>query len=266
MTPLRNDRLSSALGCTVHCAALFCLLSLGAIVIHIFAKGFAALTFDALRCMIPPLLGSALIMLLSLLISVPIGVGSAILLTQYDVPPVVRRAVRIASDSLAALPSVVYGMFGMICFVISAGLGFSLLAGALTMSLIQLPLIFGAACNAMRELPDDLRLGGAALGAGRVRVIFGILLPAAARGITAGIILAAGRAAGETAALICTFGSSGNVPDSLFASGSTLAVYMYTLAVESENVGQSYATAALLLILTAAFNCIAAQLSRRCAQ
>ncbi|MBE6754178.1 MAG: ABC transporter permease subunit [Ruminococcaceae bacterium] len=255
--------LSAAFGVAVHLSTACCLITLGAVLLCIFAKGLPHLLPQTLFSMLPALCGSGLIMLLSLAIALPMGVGAAVCIILLPEGSAAVRIIRAASNALASLPSIVYGMFGLIALVISAGWGLSLASGAVTMSLMLLPIIFSAAESALRDVPIAMREGAAALGATPVRCALHIMLPCAARGILAGAVLAAGRAAGETAALFCTFGSALNIPHGLSDSGTTLSVYMYTLACEGEAVGDAWAAALVLLVVTAVFNAGAAFLAGR---
>jgi phosphate transport system permease protein len=165
--------------------------------------------------------------------------------------------VRLAAETLAGIPSIIYGLFGMLLFVIFLGWGYSLLAGALTLAIMVLPVVMRTTENALLSVPDSLREGSFALGAGKLRTIFSIVLPAAMPGILSGIILSIGRIVGETAALIFTAGTVADIPDSPFASARTLAVHMYSLSSEGLYIKQSYATAVVLLVVVAAINALA---------
>jgi phosphate transport system permease protein len=165
--------------------------------------------------------------------------------------------VRLAAETLAGIPSIIYGLFGMLLFVIFLGWGYSLLAGALTLAIMVLPVVMRTTENALLSVPDSLREGSFALGAGKLRTIFSIVIPSAMPGILSGVILSIGRIAGETAALIFTAGTVANIPDSPFSSARTLAVHMYSLSSEGFYIKQSYATAVILLVVVAAINALA---------
>jgi phosphate transport system permease protein len=208
--------------------------------------------------LVPALINTVIITITGLLAAVPVGVCSAIWLSEYS-----RRGsrliilVRLAAETLAGIPSIIYGLFGMLFFVIFLGWGYSLLAGAFTLAIMVLPVITRTTENALLSVPDSLREGSFALGAGRLRTIFSIVLPAAMPGILSGVILSIGRIVGETAALIFTAGTVAEVPDSPFSSARTLAVHMYSLSSEGLYIRQSYATAVVLLVLVAAINTLA---------
>lgn len=208
--------------------------------------------------LVPALVSTVIITAAALLAAVPVGVCSAIWLSEYS-----RRGskliilVRLAAETLAGIPSIIYGLFGMLLFVIFLGWGYSLLAGALTLAIMVLPVIMRTTENALLSVPDSLREGSFALGAGRLRTIFSIVLPAAMPGILSGIVLSIGRIVGETAALIFTAGTVAKIPDSPLASARTLAVHMYSLSSEGLYIKQSYATAVVLLVMVAAINALA---------
>ena len=198
------------------------------------------------------------------MIACPIGIFSAVYLAEYA-----RRgnhlvkAVRLTAETLSGIPSIVYGLFGLLFFVTALGWDFSLLAGACTLAIMILPLIMRTTEEALRSVPDLYREGSFGLGAGRLRTVFKIVLPAAAPGISAGIILATGRIVGETAALIYTAGTVAKVPGSLLDSGRTLSVHMYVLASEGLHVGQAYATAVVLLVIVIGINWLSGLLAKK---
>ena len=185
---------------------------------------------------------------LALAVSAPVGILCAVYLVEYA-----KRgsraveAVRLATETLSGIPSIVYGLFGMLFFVTALGWGYSLLAGTLTLSIMILPLIVRSTEEALLSVPDSYREASFGLGAGRLRTVFAIVLPSAAPGILAGVILSIGRIVGETAALIYTAGTVAQIPPDVFASGRTLAIHMYVLSNEGLYTGQSYATAVVLL-------------------
>jgi phosphate transport system permease protein len=196
--------------------------------------------------------------LTALLLAVPIGVFAAIWLAEYS-----KRGsrlitvVRLAAETLAGIPSIIYGLFGMLLFVIFLDWGYSLLAGAFTLSIMVLPVIMRTTESALLSVPDSYREGSFALGAGKLRTVFSIVIPAAMPGILSGIILSIGRIVGETAALIFTAGTVAKMPDSPFASIRTLAVHVYCLASEGLYINQAYATAVILLALVVGINALA---------
>ena len=171
--------------------------------------------------------------------------------------------IRLTTETLSGIPSIVYGLFGMLFFVNTLGWGFSLIAGAFTLAIMILPVILRTTEEALLSVPDSYREGSFGLGAGKLRTIFKIVLPAAVPGILSGVILATGRIVGETAALIYTAGSVAKIPSSVFSSGRTLAVHMYLLANEGLHVNQAYATAVILLILVIAINALSSFIAKK---
>ena len=214
--------------------------------------------------LMPALINTVIMTVLSLLIAVPFGVFSAIFLVEYA-----KRGnkfvevIRLTTETLQGIPSIVYGLFGMLFFVSTCGWGFSILAGAFTLAIMVLPLIMRSTEEALKAVPDSYREGSFGLGAGKLRTVFRIVLPSAVPGILAGVILAIGRIVGETAALIYTSGTVAQIPKSVFNSGRTLAVHMYNLASEGLYMDQAYATAVILLVLVVGINTVSIVLAKR---
>ena len=214
--------------------------------------------------LMPALINTVIMTLLSLLLAVPIGIFSAIFLAEYagkgnkfvDI-------IRLTTETLSGIPSIVYGLFGMLFFVSTCHWGFSLLAGAFTLAIMILPLIMRTTEEALLSVPDSYREGSFGLGAGKLRTVFYIVLPSAVPGILAGVILAIGRIVGETAALIYTAGSVAQVPSSVLGLGRTLAVHMYLLASEGLYMDQAYATAVILLVLVVVINTLSGMVAKK---
>lgn len=200
--------------------------------------------------LMPALVNTVIMTALSLVIAIPFGIFSAIFLVEYA-----KKGnkfvgiIRITAETLSGIPSIVYGLFGMLFFVSALKWGYSILAGAFTMSIMILPLIMRTTEEALKSVPDTYREGSFGLGAGKLRTIFRIVLPAAVPGIMAGVILAIGRIMGETAALMYTAGTVPKMASSPMDSGRTLAVHMYNLSSEGLYMDQAYATAVILLIV-----------------
>lgn len=212
----------------------------------------------------PAIITTIIMTALSLLIAVPLGVFTAIYLVEYaNKKNRFVGFVRITAETLSGVPSIVYGLFGLLFFVTYLGWGFSLLAGSFTLSIMILPLIMRTTEEALKAVPDSFREGSYGLGAGRLRTIFRIVLPSAVPGVLAGIILAIGRIVGETAALIYTAGTVADVPTSIFSSGRTLAIHMYALSSEGLHVNEAYATAVVLLIVVVGINTISSFIAKR---
>lgn len=235
------------------------------IVAHILIKGIPNLRLDMSAweyntenlSMMPAIINTLTMTLLSLAIAVPIGVCSAIYLVEYS-----RRGNKLVkivgttTETLAGIPSIVYGLFGYLIFVVACGFNLSLLSGSLTLSIMILPTIMRTTEEALRAVPDSYREGSFGLGAGRLRTVFKIILPSAAPGILSGVILSIGRIVGETAALLYTSGSVSGVPDSLLGSGRTLSVHMYALLNEGMHIDEAYAVAVVLLVLVFIINAV----------
>lgn len=256
----------------VFVSAIITIGALLFLVIYIFIKGIPNLSpqLFALRytsrnqSMLPALINTVIMTFLSLLIAVPIGVFSAVYLVEYAKRgSKLVKLIRITAETLSGIPSIVYGLFGFILFVITLGWGYSLLAGALTLAIMILPLIMRTTEEALIAVPDSYREGSFGLGAGKLRTVFKIIIPAAIPGILSGVILAIGRIVGESAALIFTAGSYAQVPKSIMSSARTLSVHMYTLLSEGLYTKQAYATAVVLLVLVAGINALSGYLAKR---
>jgi len=205
--------------------------------------------------MLPSIVNTFLMTLLSLIIATPMGIFSAIYLVEYAKRgSKIVKVVRITAETLSGIPSIVYGLFGMLFFVVTLHWGYSILSGAFTLAIMILPLIMRTTEEALKSVPDSYREGSFGLGAGRLRTVFRIVLPSAVPGILAGVILAIGRIVGETAALIFTAGTVPEIPESLFDSARTLSVHMYNLSREGLYVDQAYATAVVLLLVVIIIN------------
>ena len=213
---------------------------------------------------IPALINTVVMTLLSLLIAVPFGIFSAIFLVEYaGKGNKFIEVIRLTTETLSGIPSIVYGLFGMLFFVNTLKWGFSVLAGAFTLSIMILPLIMRQTEEALKAVPDSYREGSFGLGAGKLRTVFRIVLPSAVPGILAGVILAIGRIVGETAALIYTAGTVAQVPKNVLGSGRTLAIHMYMLSSEGLYMDQAYATAVILLVLVVAINTLSGVVAKK---
>lgn len=214
--------------------------------------------------LMPALINTVIMTGLSLLIAVPLGIFAAIFLVEYaKCGNKFMGVIRLTTETLSGIPSIVYGLFGMLFFVNTLGWGFSLLAGAFTLSIMILPLIMRQTEESLKSVPDSYREGSFGLGAGKLRTVFRIVLPSAVPGILAGVILAIGRIVGETAALMYTAGTVAKVPSSVMGSGRTLAVHMYNLASEGLYMDQAYATAVVLLVLVVGINTLSGVIAKR---
>ncbi len=210
--------------------------------------------------------------LLALLIAVPLGVFSAVYMVEYaHKSNKIVKVIRVTTETLSGIPSIVYGLFGMLFFVTFLGFGYSMIAGVLTIAIMILPLIMRSSEEALLAVPDTFREGSFGLGAGRLRTTMKIVLPSAANGILAGTILAIGRIVGETAALIYTSGTVAQIPgitdntNLLMSSGRTLSVHMNALSSEGLHTNEAYATAVVLLITVIGINTLAAVTAKKLA-
>lgn len=212
----------------------------------------------------PALINTINLTILSLLLAVPLGIGAAIYLVEYaSRGNRLISIVRMTAETLSGIPSIVYGLFGYLLFVVFLKWGYSLLAGACTLAIMILPVIERTTEEALKAVPDSFREGSFALGAGKLRTVFRIVLPSAAPGIFSGIVLSTGRIVGETAALIYTAGTVAKIPDGFMKSGRTLSVHLYMLWSEGLSTHQSYATAVILLILVIGLNALSSSIAKR---
>ncbi|MCL2056105.1 MAG: phosphate ABC transporter permease PstA [Oscillospiraceae bacterium] len=214
--------------------------------------------------MMPAIINTVIMVVLALILAGPLGIFSAIYLVEYaGSGNKLIKAVRVTTETLSGIPSIVFGLFGMLFFVMALGWGFSMLAGAFTLSIMILPLIMRTTEEALMSVPDSYREGSFALGAGKLRTIFRIVLPSAVPGILAGVILSIGRVVGETAALMFTAGTIAQIPHSVMDSGRTLAVHMYALANEGLHVNQASATGVVLLVIVITINWLSGFAAKR---
>ncbi len=254
----------------VYAGALVTTVALAGLVGYILASGIPHLTPSLFEptytsenvSLVPALAGTLLMAVLALALAVPVGVASAIYLVEYARPSSrFVRAVRTTTETLQGIPSIVYGLFGLLFFTTALGWGLSLLSGACTLAIMILPVVMRTTEEALLAVPASYRHGGFALGAGHVRTIFRCVLPSAIPGILGGVLLALGRCVGEVAALLFTAGTVAQIPDfagqglfALFDSCRTLAVHMYVLASEGLHMDEAYATAVVLLVMVALLN------------
>jgi len=255
-----------AFGC-LWLAASLTIAVLAVIVVYILAQGLPHMSLGFLTGwpeaqgreggILPAILGTLALGALSLLISVPLGVGAAVFLTEYTRPNFLTTIMRFGTDSLAGVPSIIFGLFGLIFFVARLQLGWSLLAGALTLALMVLPTLIRTTEEAIRAVPVAYREVSYGLGASRWQMVRTVVLPNALPGIITGIILSFGRAVGETAAVIFTAGTALNVPASVLSPTRTMAVHFYILAVEGISLPKAYATGAVLIITILIINVVA---------
>ena len=273
MRRYRNHTGSLALALLTHLAAAVTVLALGFLVGYVLIRGVPNLNADMFslvytsdnQSMLPAILNTCtmtLLALLALLAAVPFGIASAIYLAEYAKKgSKIVALIRVTTETLSGIPSIVYGLFGMLFFSGKLRFGYSMLSGALTLAIMILPLIMRTTEEALLSVPDMYREGSFGLGAGRLRTVTHIVLPTAIPGILSGIILAIGRIVGETAALMYTSGTVEKVAG-LMDSGSTLALHMYKQASEGLYTEQAYATSVILLALVLLINFCSSRIAK----
>ena len=244
-------------------AAVVTVGALAALIIWVLIKGIPNLTPDMFsltyttdnQSMLPAMINTVQMVLVALVIAVPFGIGSAIYLVEYAKKgDRLVTIIRLTTETLSGIPSIIYGLFGYLCFNVAIKMGYSILSGGLTLAIMILPLVMRTTEEALLAVPDSYREGSYGLGAGKCRTIFKLVLPSAVPGILSGVILSIGRIVGETAALIFTAGTVGDIASGLTSSGRTLAVHMYLLANEGLYINKAYAVAVVLLVLVLLLN------------
>jgi phosphate transport system permease protein len=270
MTSARTQHLAFAV---IWAAALVTLAVLALIIGLIMVRGLPSLSWGFLTGtpenlgrnggILPAIVGTVVLGAVSLLIATPLGVGSAIYLTEYTHESAFTRAIRFGTESLAGVPSIIFGLFGFIFFVTYLQMGWSILAGGLTLALMMLPTIIRTTEEAILTVPQSYRNVSYSLGATRWQMVTTAVLPSALPGILTGVILAFGRAVSETAAVIFTAGTALNLPTSVFSPVRTMAVHFYILAVEGISLEKAYATGAVLIITVLLINVAASALITR---
>lgn len=264
--------LSFALLTFVMLSAAVSIISILLIVIYILVKGIPNLNLDLFSLdftmdnlsMLPSIINTLYITALTLIIAVPIGVLSAVYLVEYSRKnSLFIKLIRITNETLAGIPSIVYGLFGFLAFVIAKGWGYSMIAGVLTLAIMVLPVIIRTSEEALLAVESSYREASFGLGAGKIRTIFKIVLPSAIPGILSGIILAIGRIVGETAALVYTAGTVPDAATSLSSSSRTLSVHLYCLLNEGLYTNEAYACAVVLLIVVIIINALSNKIAKR---
>lgn len=268
----KNHPGSAVLRLLVWFAALLTVAVMAFLVGFILIKGVGNLTPDLFALeynsenasLMPALINTLIITLFTLVIAVPFGVFAAIYLVEYAKKGSrLVKVIRITTETLQGIPSIIFGLFGLLFFSTALHWGYSLLSGAMTLVIMILPLIIRTTEEALLGVPDAYREASFGLGAGKLRTVFKVVLPSAIPGILSGVVLATGRIVGETAALIYTAGAVAKVPGSLMGSGRTLAVHMYVLSSEGLYMDQAYATAVILLVFVLVLNWISGVCAKR---
>jgi len=269
---IRGENLAKII---IWMTALFVLFILAAILVYVLAKGLPVINWrfliDVPRNMgrsggvASTIVGTLMVTAVAILIAVPFGIGTAFYLAEYTKENIVTRVIRFSAESLAGIPSIVYGLFGFIFFVIYLKLGWSVLSGGLTLAIMILPTLIRTAEEAIRSVSDSYREVSFSLGGTKWQTIRRVVFPSAIRGITNGVILSVGRCVAETAAVVLTAGSALRMPTSVFSPTRTMAVHFYILAREGISMENAYGTAALLVILVFLINVVANTLVDRLA-
>lgn len=267
--------LSFVLLILIGLASVITVVSIIFIIIYILVNGIPNLTTDLFslhynsknQSMLPSIFNTVFITFLTLLIAVPIGIFSAVYLVEYAKKgSKLVKVIRVTTETLAGIPSIVFGLFGFLAFVIALGWGYSMIAGVLTLVMMVLPTIIRTTEEALLAVPNSYREGSFGLGAGKIRTIFKIIVPTAIPGILSGVILAIGRIVGETAALIYTSGTVAETATSLTDSARTLSVHLYCLLSEGLFTNQAYATAVILLLLVVGINALSNFIAKKLAK
>lgn len=270
--------LSLILMILVMLSALFAVGMLVFIIIYILVNGIPHLSAEQFSweyttenvSMLPAIINTLLMTAMTLLLAVPVGIFAAVYLVEYAKRgSKLVKVIRVATETLSGIPSIVFGLFGFLMFNIQLKWQYSILAGVITLSMMILPLIIRTTEEALLAVPDSYREGSFGLGAGKMRTVFRVILPTAVPGIMSGVILAIGRIVGESAALIFTSGTGHNIPKALIGSGSsasTLTVHMYILSNEGLHTNEAFASAVVLLGLTFIINLISDMVERHIAK
>lgn len=269
----KTNRLEAKLlGLFVYLAAFITFGMLLFIIGYILMKGIPHLSLDFFSwnynsdnvSVVPSLVNTLIMAVMTLIIVVPIGIGAAIYTVEYAKRGSrAVKLVRVTTETLQGIPSIVYGLFGLLFFVNAMKWGQSMLAGAFTLSIMVLPVIMRTTEEALQSVPDSYREASFGLGAGRLRTVMKIVLPPAVPGILSGVILAIGRIVGETAALIYTSGTVAKIPNGVMESGRTSALHMWMLANEGLHEDKAYATAVILLLFVIGFNYLSHMLAKK---
>jgi phosphate transport system permease protein len=269
-----SPKLAEKLAVAVLALATFVAIAvLVFIVVFVMRRGLPALSLEFLFSksrnmgrdggILQPLVGTLVLPGVAIGIALPLGVGTAVYLTEYTRESFLTRAIRFGTDCLAGVPSIVFGLFGFIFFVVALRWGWSVLSGGLTLAIMVLPTIIRTSEEAIRSVPRSYRQVSVSLGATRLETVMLVVLPNALPGIVTGVMLSLGRAVGETAAVIYTAGSALNIPSSFFEPVRTMAVHFYILAREGLSEGKAYGTAAVLVILVLCINAVTYWLMHR---
>ncbi len=268
----RKHKVSFAVMSAVYICMAITLLSVIVLIVYILAKGipnlkpslFSPVYTEENVSMLPAIFNTLIMTAMSLGLAVPIGIFTAIYLVEYaSKGNKLVKIIRITAETLSGIPSIVYGLFGYLFFNLALRFDYSLLGGALTLSIMILPVMIRTTEEALLAVPDSYREGAFGLGAGRLRTVFKIVLPSAVNGIFAGVVLSMGRIIGETAALIYTSGTATNIPKNVMGSGRTLSVHLYVLMNEGLHIKEAYATAVVILGFVLLLNFFSSRIAKK---
>ena len=268
MRKLRENTLKLLVGLS----AIVTVIALVAILSFIFINGYKLITIKFLTAnysasgnggILPMIVTTIYTVVLAILIATPIGILSAIYLREYAKQGIVVKTIRFATESLAGIPSIVYGLFGSIFFVVTLKLGYSILAGSLTVSIIILPVIIRTTEEALKSVPDAYREASLGLGATRFQTLYKVIVPSAVPGILSGIILSIGRVVGESAAILLTAGTVAKMPKGIMSSARTLTVQSYLVTKEAGDIQQAAAVGIVLIVIILALNTVAKLITKK---
>ncbi|MFA5482665.1 MAG: phosphate ABC transporter permease subunit PstC, partial [Bacilli bacterium] len=263
------------LKCLSYITSILSIVSLGIIVLYIFIKGLPNITssmfaitgtYSGSPTILPSIISTLMLVFLSLIIAVPIGIGASIFLSEYTKSSnKLIKVIRIGIETLASIPSIIYALFGAAFFVYALKFGVSILSGALTISLMIIPVIIRSCEESLKTVPDSYREGSYALGSGKIRTIFKIIIPSALSGILSSVILSIGRIVSESAPLLFTMGGGKMtiIPTSFMSSGTSLSVLMYAFSGENKYMNECWATASILLIIIFTLNLLSTLIVRK---
>lgn len=246
----------------IYFSAAITVMVLVLILGYVLINGLGGFSIMFLEELVPMIVSTLYLVMLGILISTPIGICAAVYLVEYAKAGKGVKFIRFATECLSGIPSIIFGLFGMLFFVQFLKLKFSIVSGALTVSMMVLPTIIRTTEEALKAVPKSYREGSLGLGASKIRTIVKVIVPTALPGILTSVILSIGRIVGETAALIFTSGSVAKLPKSLMSSGRTLSVHLYLLAKEAISFEKAYATATILIIIVLILNFIASKLAK----
>lgn len=256
----------------VYLSAFATVSVLVAIVGYIFSKGLRGVNLSFLVSdystsddggILPMIITTLYMVFVSILVATPIGILSGIYLQEYSKNGKLTKIIRFATESLAGIPSIVYGLFGGIFFVVTLKLGYSIVSGALTVAIIILPVIIRTTEEALKTVPDSYREGSLALGGTRFQTLYKVILPSAIPGILSGVILSVGRIIGESAAVLLTAGTVAKLPETIFDSSRTLTVHAYLLTKESGDIQTVASMGVVLIIMVLALNTLAKVIAKK---